>query len=526
LRLSRAASLSGGELLELRVFIRLGSQVKKRLSSLAAETFPFLTAYSPRLSALTQLNLELSRCLDDKGEIVDDASEKLKGLRAGARSLNDKIKRDLNKLVHSQAMSQVLQEFIITRRNGRYVVPVHANKRQALPGIVHDSSQSGLTVFVEPMQIVEPSNRIRLYEAEAEREVGRIIAELCRLCLEQLDLIESSFAALSQLDVIQARARLGLAYAGSCPELVEGNRIELTNGRHPLLVLNGAKEVVANDFRLGGGDRTLVITGPNTGGKTVLLKQIGLMALMLRAGMLLPADKGSKISVFSRVWADIGDEQSIEQSLSTFSSHMQNIVQVVEKACSGMLILLDEIGVGTDPKEGAAIATACLEHLNDSGALTVSTTHFSELKLLAYEKNGFINGSLDFDQITLAPTYKLRLGMPGSSKGVVIAERLGLASFVIDRVRLILDEGGDHLVQVMDELEARLSRAAEDEESARARLLDISYREAELEKQSEALRLRKEALEQEISKEFEKEFESALEQIKDLTRRLQTGTTL
>ncbi|MGD9683406.1 MAG: endonuclease MutS2 [Candidatus Obscuribacterales bacterium] len=525
-RLSRGALLSNLDLLRVRDVLGLASRVKSSLSLMSPDTFGALTAFSPRLYPLSEVRKELFDCLDDRGDVKDDASPELKRLRSGIRKLHEEIKKDLNRLIHSASMSQVLQEPIITQRNGRYVLPVDANKRGSLTGIVHDSSQSGLTVYIEPMSVVEPTNKIRLFEAEAEREVERILTGLSRLCFENLDRIEADFLCLTDLDVIMARARLSLRYRGFAPELSSDDRIELLEGRHPLLVLKGEKRVVGNDFSLGGRDRTLVITGPNTGGKTVLLKQVGLMALMVRAGMHLPVKPGSRIPVFRKVWADIGDEQSLEQSLSTFSSHMQNIVAVVENASPGILILLDEIGVGTDPREGAAIAEAVLEHLTDSGALTVTTTHYSELKLLAYEKQGFLNGSLEFDEATLAPTYKLRPNLPGSSKGVVIAERLGLSAAVVERVRELLDQGSGDLDKTMAELESRLLRLAEAEDEAAERSRLLTESEERLKAEADSLARRRLSLEKQAAGVFEEQYREAADRIKNLTRELQAGPSL
>lgn len=528
-RLSRGALLSNLDLLRVRDVLGLASRVKSSLSLLSPDRFGALTAFAPRLYPLAEVRNELFACLDDRGDVKDDASPELKRLRNGIRRLHEEIKKELNRLIHSASMSQILQEPIITQRNGRYVLPVDANKRGSFTGIVHDSSQSGLTVYIEPMSVVEPTNKIRLFEAEAEREVERILTGLSRLCFENLAQIESDFLCLTDLDVIMARARLSLRYRGFAPELSIDDRIELLDGRHPLLVLNGESgedSVVGNDFRLGGRDRTMVITGPNTGGKTVLLKQVGLMSLMVRAGMHLPVRAGSRIPVFRKVWADIGDEQSLEQSLSTFSSHMQNIVRVVENASSGVLILLDEIGVGTDPREGAAIAEAVLEHLTDSGALTVTTTHYSELKLLAYEKKGFLNGSLEFDEATLAPTYRLRPNLPGSSKGVVIAERLGLSAAVVERVRCLLDKGSGDLDRTMAELESRLLSLAEAEDDLAEKARVLAESEERIKAQEESLAKRRLALEKQAAGVFEEQYREAADKIKNLTRELQAGPSL
>lgn len=369
------------DLLAVRELLAIAKQVKGALSLLEESSFPRLYEYIPRVHPIDVLRKEIERCVDEQGGIKDDASSELRHLRRSVQKLHGDIRNELSRLIHSSTVSKALLETIYTQRNGRYVLPVDVSKRSTVDGIVHDSSQSGLTVYLEPMSVVEPTNRIRLKEGEIEREIERITSELSRLCFQNIDELLETFETLTDLDMILARARLAFKYKGIKPEISEDDSFVLINASHPLLLLQKEKMVVANDVKLGGQDRTLVITGPNTGGKTVLLKQLGLVALMVRTGLLIPAKIGSKVPIFTRVWADIGDEQSLTQSLSTFSSHMQNIVEIVCTADKKVLILLDEIGVGTDPKEGAALARAVLEHLNQSGAITVTTTHYGELKL-------------------------------------------------------------------------------------------------------------------------------------------------
>lgn len=514
------------DLLAVRELLTIAKQVKGSLSLLEDGSFPRLSEYIPRVHPIDALRKEIERCVDDQGGIKDDASSDLRHLRRSVQKLHSDIRNELSRLIHSSTVSKALLETIYTQRNGRYVLPVDVSKRSTVDGIVHDSSQSGLTVYLEPMSVVEPTNRIRIKEGEIEREIERITLELSRNCFEHIDALLETFETLTDLDVILARARLAFKYKGVKPELSEDDSFVLIEASHPLLMLQKEKKVVANDVRLGGEDRTLVITGPNTGGKTVLLKQLGLVALMVRAGLLIPAKIGSKVPIFNRVWADIGDEQSLTQSLSTFSSHMQNIVEIVSSADQKVLILLDEIGVGTDPKEGAALARAVLEHLNKSGAITVTTTHYGELKLLAYSEPGFVNGSLEFDETNLQPTYRLRLGVAGSSKGTAIALRLGLDKEVVERAHQLLAGREEEISQAMAELERRTQLVGDRENSLTVAENSLAQKEKEFDETSGQLLNQIEAKRAEYADELKAQFDSALNQIKNLTKELQATPSL
>lgn len=521
-RLNSQAILSESELHFSRMTMLLSRHVRKSLSLLDNEAFPALRAYLPTLSLFDQLLSALNEMLDDSGRVKDDATPQLRGLKSEVRRLDSKIKDELNKVIHSQTQSKALQEPIYTQRNGRYVVPVNASQRHVIPGIVHDSSQSGLTVFVEPMPVVELANKLRIKEAEIEHEISRILAVLSQQVYSGRDELSQAFIALAELDAIFARARFAIKYDGIRPELSEDTRFEFINARHPLLILQSGKEkVVANTVTLGGKDRTLIITGPNTGGKTVLLKTIGLLSLMVRAGLLIPVGKGSKASLFREVYADIGDEQSLAQSLSTFSSHMTSIVDVVKSAAVGTLALLDEIGVGTDPREGAAIARAVLEHLNDSGAVTVSTTHFGQLKTLAYNLPGMINGSLEFDEATLSPTYRLRAGIPGSSKGITIARRLGLEERLVDLAISYLDVADAAIDETVARLERQISSLEAKEAEAGEKLARAESLSRELADEIERERQLTEKTRSKLAGDLKEEFTVAFDLIKETIRNLQ-----
>lgn len=521
-RLESQAVLSEGELHSCRSTMTLSRLTRKSLSLLDNEAFPALRAFLPALSAFDQLLRELNEMLDESGKVKDDATPHLRGLKSEVRRLDAKIKEELNKVIHSQTQSKALQEPIYTQRSGRYVLPVNAAQRHVVPGIVHDSSQSGLTVYVEPMPVVELANKLRIKEAEIEHEISRILTVLSQQVYAFREQLSQSFVALAELDAIFARARFATKYDGIKPELSEDNRFEFINARHPLLILQSGKEkVVPNTVSLGGKERTLVITGPNTGGKTVLLKTIGLLSMMVRAGLLIPVSRGSKAALFTSIFADIGDEQSLAQSLSTFSSHMTTIVQVVKSSSVGTLALLDEVGVGTDPREGAAIARAVLEHLNDSGAVTVSTTHFGQLKTLAYNLSGMVNGSLEFDETTLSPTYRLRTGIPGSSKGITIARRLGLDENLVEKAISYLDVADSVIDETVSRLEERIKALESKEAQAQEKLSQAELLSQQLQAEIARERAQSEATRQKLADDLKEEFAVAFDLIKDTIRNLQ-----
>lgn len=523
---SAQARLLPEDLLAIKSMLTITKSVKGSLSLLQDDSFPRLFAYVDRLHPVEVLRNEIDRCVDDQGGIKDDASPELRGLRNSVRKLHTDIRTTLSRLIHSATVSKALQEPIYTQRGGRYVLPVDVAHRGTVDGIVHDASQSGLTAYVEPMAVVEPTNKIRIKEAEIEREIERITSELCRLAHQHIDALIESFETLTDIDVIMARGRLALRYKGVKPEISLDGRLNLIGASHPLLLLQNERIVISNDVRLGGDERTLVITGPNTGGKTVLLKQIGLVALMVRTGLLIPAKIGSTVPIFKKVWADIGDEQSLTQSLSTFSSHMQNIVEVVETAQRDALILLDEIGVGTDPKEGAALARAVLEHLNRTGAITVTTTHYGELKMLAYSEPGFVNGSLEFDETTLSPTYKLRLGVAGSSKGTAIALRLGLDRDVVERAHQLLAGREEELSQAMSELERRTQLVNDREMQLTRDEENFVEKKEAFDRASGELLEELEAKRRDYASELNQQYEDAMKLIKNLTKDLQATPSL
>jgi len=529
-RLATGASLDGKELLAIKTTLAIARQVKASLSLLAKDSFARLTTFAPRLHAVDNVFRAIENALDDGGEVKDEASSTLRSLRKDVHRIDNSIKDELIRIIHSSTLSKALQELIYTQRNGRYVLPVNANMRSQINGIVHDSSATGLTVFVEPMAVVELANKMRIKEAEIEHEIARIFKELTTLAVGHHAEIESSFMAAVELDVIMARAKLALRYGGHMPELSRDRHFSYKQARHPLLILQtSVADVVPNDITLGGGGQhgnTLIITGPNTGGKTVLLKTAGLFALMVRAGMLPAANHGSKAALFPIVCADIGDEQSIEQSLSTFSSHMKNIVGIVNNACDGMLVLLDEVGAGTDPREGAALARSILEALTASGAVTIGTTHYGELKTLAYSEVGFINGSLDFDENTLSPTYRLRLGVPGKSQATTIAKRLGLNDQIVARARDLMQSTEEDLQKVVERLEHKLKELDEREKEALEQLSQAQALKDEADRQINQQSIEAEKQRLAMTKDMEEEFKLSREYIRHLIADLQKQPSL
>ncbi len=395
--------------------------------------------------------------------IADNASPELADIRRHKRVAASKGRQILQKIISSQSYSKVLQEAIITQRDGRFVVPVKAEFRGSLPGLVHDVSSSGATIFVEPMGVVQANNELKELEAKEKKEIERILRELSADAAGCHRDILSDYDMLVRLDLIFARGQLSYKMNGSRPEIRRNGSVYLRHARHPLL---DSGKAVPITIELGQKFDTLVITGPNTGGKTVSLKTLGLLTLMAQCGLHIPADFGSAVSVFDRVLADIGDEQSIEQSLSTFSAHMVNIVKILDEADSHSLILFDELGAGTDPIEGAALAIAIIQHVRDRGGKIAATTHYAELKTFAMTTQGVENASCEFDVETLRPTYKLLIGIPGKSNAFAISQRLGLDPAVIETAKAQMDSESIRFEDVLTQLEEKRQRLEKDQTEA------------------------------------------------------------
>ena len=392
-------------------------------------------------------------------EVADGASEKLLSIRRKIRSTQNSVREKLDKIIRSPQMSKFLQEPVVTIRSGRFVVPVKLEHRSSVPGLVHDTSSSGATVFVEPMSVVEANNEIRVLMNEEEAEIERIIAELSAIVGENADNASISYDCALELCLIFAKANLAFDMKASKPILNDKGIVKLNKARHPLI---NPKKVVPIDVTLGDTFDTLIVTGPNTGGKTVTLKTIGLLTLMAACGLMIPAGDNSHIAVFSSVMADIGDEQSIEQSLSTFSSHMVNLVDILDNCGECSLVLVDELGAGTDPIEGAALAQALIEALRARGCRVAATTHYAELKAYAIDTAGVENACCEFDVATLSPTYRLLIGMPGRSNAFAISERLGLSVDIVRRAKGMISDDDKKFEGVVRSLE-QARRAAEEE---------------------------------------------------------------
>ena len=526
--LAAGGTVSAVELVNIRTLLTTSRLTRSSLALLAREDFPLLFAFALKLISLKEEERALGDALEGDGTVKDDATSELLRLRREVKRLEGKIRAELSNIINANAATKALQEPLFTMRGGRYVLPVNASNRSQVQGIVHDASQSGLTVYVEPLSVVELTNQIRIKESEIASEIERILSHLSEILRPHAQALKESFHTLIALDCIFARAKLSLALRGSRPEIansVDRAGLALVDAKHPLLILQDV-DAVGNDVFLKAGERTLIITGPNTGGKTVLLKQIGLFALMVRAGLFLPVKAGSRLPYFASVCADIGDEQSLEQSLSTFSAHMKNVVEIVGGAGPSMLVLLDEIGAGTDPKEGWALSQSVLEYLHGHGATTIATTHLGELKTLAYSREGFVNGSFQFDDATLSPTYKLRLGVPGSSKASTIARRLGLNSQVVERAEELVAQSANEIDLVVQNLDRRGKELTVEIEAARSEKEAAQLLSLELARENEKIKESKGRLLESEKARLEAEFEEATRLIRETVKNLQQTPNL
>jgi len=441
--LANKANLGGilepSELLDIATTLEAGRELKGTLTRLSGP-LPLLAELAAQISDLDDVAADIHLCISPRAEVVDSASPALAVIRRELRTVHDRLYAKLQELLGSAEARQAIQEPIITLRDGRYVIPVKVEMRSQLQGIVHDVSASGATVFMEPLAVVELGNTWRETQMEEQRELERILRRLSSLVGRWAHAIAVNIETLAELDLALAKARFAaeldaveLPYEGESQPWIARppTPLDLVNARHPLLT----GETVPISLAVGGSYSVLLITGPNTGGKTVALKTVGLLCAMAQSGLAVPADAGSRIPVFDSIRVDIGDEQSIEQSLSTFSSHMTNIISILAEAGPHSLVLLDELGAGTDPGEGSALARALLEHLLGTGCLAITTTHHGELKVFAHSTVGIMNACVEFDAETLAPTYRISIGLPGSSNALAIAERLGLPPSIIARAR-------------------------------------------------------------------------------------------
>lgn len=474
-------ALSPGGLLKISDSLRVSRGLKNYIRETKEDKvsdYPIIERLVEDLRVFKHIEDEINNAIISENEISDNASSTLRSIRRQIISKNESVKDKLNSIINSQTNKKYLQDSIVTIREGRYVIPVKSENRGNVPGLVHDMSGSGATLFIEPMAVVQLNNELRELELKEREEIERILRELSNLVAVEAEGIANNQKILQEMDFIFAKGKLALDMKATKPILNEKGYINIKKGRHPLL--NVAK-IVPIDVYLGKEFNSLIITGPNTGGKTVTLKTVGLLTLMAQSGLHIPADFNSEIAVFNQVFADIGDEQSIEQSLSTFSSHMVNIVDILANVEYNSLILFDELGAGTDPTEGAALAMSILDHLLKLNVRTIATTHYSQLKLYALTTEGVKNASVEFDVETLSPTYRLLIGVPGKSNAFEISKRLGLGEYIIDYARNLISKENVEFEDVLQAMEKdRLAAEANRAEAERYRL-EVEKLKADLE---------------------------------------------
>lgn len=467
-RTHAALFLSTGELLGIASCLKAARIAKETLTK--ENEGSYLYNMASCLTTHRSAEEEINRCIISEDEIFDGASPALSRIRRSMRIANEKVREKLNSMIRSSSYQKYLQEPLVTIRNGRFVIPVKQEYRQQVPGLIHDQSGSGATLFIEPAAVVELGNEYKKLLAEEAEEIERILTELTAMLAPYAGEIREDLNILGSIDLVFAKARLSRELNATMPKLNRENYIRIVRARHPLIP---SDRVVPIDIWIGRDYRSLIITGPNTGGKTVTLKIVGLFSLMVQSGIFVPANEGSEFPVFQSIYADIGDEQSIEQSLSTFSSHMKNIVGILDKADENSLVLLDELGAGTDPIEGAALAMSILEDLNDRHCICVSTTHYSEIKAFAMTHEGMENASMEFDVDKLCPTYKLYIGIPGKSNAFEISSRLGLPDRIISNAKSLLKGEDVRFEDIISSAQSQ-HRIAEEErklaEEARAEL--------------------------------------------------------
>lgn len=467
-RMHAALFLSTGELLGIASCLKAARIAKETLTK--ENEGSYLYNMASCLTTHRSAEEEINRCIISEDEIFDGASPALSRIRRSMRIANEKVREKLNSMIRSSSYQKYLQEPLVTIRNGRFVIPVKQEYRQQVPGLIHDQSGSGATLFIEPAAVVELGNEYKKLLAEEAEEIERILTELTAMLAPYAGEIREDLNILGSIDLVFAKARLSRELNATMPKLNRENYIRIVRARHPLIP---SDRVVPIDIWIGRDYRSLIITGPNTGGKTVTLKIVGLFSLMVQSGIFVPANEGSEFPVFQSIYADIGDEQSIEQSLSTFSSHMKNIVGILDKADENSLVLLDELGAGTDPIEGAALAMSILEDLNDRHCICVSTTHYSEIKAFAMTHEGMENASMEFDVDKLCPTYKLYIGIPGKSNAFEISSRLGLPDRIISNAKSLLKGEDVRFEDIISSAQSQ-HRIAEEErklaEEARAEL--------------------------------------------------------
>lgn len=512
--------LSPNELIETASTLYASRQMKHFIEEMVEEEevhLPYLAEYVGQITILTDEEKTIKRCIDDNGEVLDSASEALRSIRASKRSTEAKVREKLESIIRSSSAQKMLSDAVVTIRNDRYVIPVKQEYRGAYGGIVHDQSSSGATLFIEPQSVVDLNNSLNQIRVKEKQEIERILAELSAMVSEHGDSIVHNVLMMKEIDFMFTKARYAKSIKASKPTMNNEGIIKLFEARHPLLK---EEEVVANDIVLGEEFTSIVITGPNTGGKTVTLKTIGLFTLMAQSGLQVPAQDGSVMSVFDAVYADIGDEQSIEQSLSTFSSHMVNIVDILKRVDYRSLVLFDELGAGTDPQEGAALAISILDEVLNRGARVVATTHYPELKAYGYNREGVINASVEFDIQTLSPTYKLLIGVPGRSNAFEISKRLGLKSDVIERAKSLIAEDHNEVDSMIASLEDSKKKAEIEYKEAQTIRKEAEQLHKELQKQIIEFNEKRDRLYEEAERKAAEKVEESKQEAEQIIREL------
>ena len=509
-RAGMGGALSAAELLKTGRFLSVASAVKRYAKNEnKAEEYIILDELFSLVETLPVLEGEIAKCILPEGEISDDASGELKAIRRQIRLANEKVRETLNSIIYSQTYKNMLQDPVVTIRNDRYCVPVKIEYKNSFPGMVHDRSNTGSTLYIEPLAVVELNNRIKELEAKEKDEIDRILFMLSAMVSEECEALKNNLDLLTRLDFIFAKASLSLEMLASRPVFNNRLYVDIKKARHPLL---DPQTVVPTDIYIGDKFTSLLITGPNTGGKTVALKTLGLFSLMGQAGLHIPAFDNSSLAVFDNVFADIGDEQSIEQNLSTFSGHMSNIVRILGRVTDSSLVLFDELGAGTDPTEGAALAMAIITSLHGRGIRTAVTTHYSELKAFAIATPGIENASLEFDVETLSPTYKLLIGIPGKSNAFAISKRLGLTDDIIDSAKEYISQENIRFEDIITDLEISRKQVSYEKDRATEYRREAEKLKKEFESQKEKLEAQKEKIIEKAKEEARQIYKGAKEE--------------